>query len=307
MSTSGALPQVAAARKTDAAKLSKLVRGELDWIVIRCLEKDRARRYDTASGLARDVERYLKDEPVEARPPSALYRFGKFARRNRAALLTTALVAAALVVGLALSTWQAVRATEAEELATARLADVEAANTRTTTALKELERNTALLFHIGDPELLTPAPSWETWQYPGSKVDSSVGGGASSSLQMEFGTTERIALVTPDAFDKVWAFYQEKCQFRGHIGEGSSYSPWSQAGFRGHSTIIKLSNEVHAYSFAGPKSDALTARAFTVHSLRYQLVGFVYRPRGAESTCILLAYRPNKEFVSILKDRVIKE
>jgi hypothetical protein len=63
----------------------------------------------------------------------------------------------------------------------------------------------------------------------------------------------------------------------------------------------------YAHSFAGPKSDVLAARAFTVHSLRYQLVGFVYRPKGADSTCILLAYRPNKEFVSILKTRLLKE
>jgi hypothetical protein len=123
---------------------------------------------------------------------------------------------------------------------------------------------------------------------------------------MEFGATARIALVTPDEFDKVWAFYQEKCQIRDYLG-GETYSPFSQSGFRGDSWIITLRNDAQAYSFAGPKSDALTARAFTVHSLRYQLVGFVYRPKGAESTCILLAYRPNKEFVSILRDRVVKE
>ena len=65
-------------------KLARLVRGELDWIVMRCLEKDRTRRYDSASGLARDVERYLTDEPVEACPPSAGYRLRKFARKHKA-------------------------------------------------------------------------------------------------------------------------------------------------------------------------------------------------------------------------------
>ena len=60
------------------------MRGELDWIVMKALEKDRARRYETANGLARDIERYLRDEPVEACPPSAWYRFRKFARRNKA-------------------------------------------------------------------------------------------------------------------------------------------------------------------------------------------------------------------------------
>src|SRR5207244_10384155 len=83
LSTSNLLPKIAAARKTEPARLSKLVRGEIDWIVMKCLEKDRSRRYDTASGLARDVERYLADEPVEACPPSAGYRLRKLARKYR--------------------------------------------------------------------------------------------------------------------------------------------------------------------------------------------------------------------------------
>src|SRR5262245_22321561 len=70
LSTSDTLAKVAAARKTEPGKLSRLMRGELDWVVMKCLEKDRSRRYDAASALARDVERYLKDEPVEACPPS---------------------------------------------------------------------------------------------------------------------------------------------------------------------------------------------------------------------------------------------
>jgi tetratricopeptide (TPR) repeat protein len=110
LSTSGALAKVAAARKTEPAKLSKLMRGELDWVVMRCLEKDRTRRYDTASALAKDVERYLRDEPVEARPPTVGYRFRKLARRNKVALTTAALVAAALLLGTVVSLWQAVRA-----------------------------------------------------------------------------------------------------------------------------------------------------------------------------------------------------
>src|SRR5439155_14966791 len=72
------------------------------------------RRYDSAGGLARDVERYLQDEPIEARPPSAGYRFRKFARRHKVVLSTAALVAAALLLGTVASTWQALRATAAE-------------------------------------------------------------------------------------------------------------------------------------------------------------------------------------------------
>jgi serine/threonine protein kinase len=83
-----ALPSVSALRQTDPAKLMKLVRGELDWIVMKALEKDRNRRYETANGFAADVERYLCDEPVAAGPPSTVYRFRKFVRRHKRALAT---------------------------------------------------------------------------------------------------------------------------------------------------------------------------------------------------------------------------
>lgn len=162
----------------------------------------------------------------------------------------------------------------------------------------------AVYFRIDDPELLAAAPSWETWKYPGSKLENSSTGGGFASAGLEFGATERIALVTPDDFDKVWAFYKDKCQLR-QPGDGSSNLRF-EGSASNQSVTIKLFDDVQAHSFTGPKSDLLAARAFTVHSLRYQLVGFVYRPTGAESTCILLAYRPNKEFIGILKDRVVK-
>jgi WD40 repeat protein/serine/threonine protein kinase len=97
-------------RQSDPKTLSQLCRGELDWIVMKCLEKDRNRRYETASGLARDIERYLRDEPVQACPPSTLYRLRKFARRNKAALLTASVVVLAVSLAVAVSTaliWQA--------------------------------------------------------------------------------------------------------------------------------------------------------------------------------------------------------
>jgi len=109
------LPSISAQRHMEPAKLTTLVRGELDWIVMKALEKDRNRRYETANGFAQDIQRYLADEPVQACPPSAWYRCRKFARRNKGALLTTALVAAVLLGATAVSVWQAVRATEALE------------------------------------------------------------------------------------------------------------------------------------------------------------------------------------------------
>jgi WD40 repeat protein len=114
LSTSDVLAALAAERGTEPKRLAALVRGELDWIVMKALEKDRSRRYETANAFAVDVQRYLNDEQVHACPPSAWYRFRKFARRNRVVLTTATLVAAALLGGIAVATWQAVRATQAE-------------------------------------------------------------------------------------------------------------------------------------------------------------------------------------------------
>jgi serine/threonine protein kinase/tetratricopeptide (TPR) repeat protein len=111
------LPSLAARRGLEPRKLSGLVRGELDWIVMKCLEKSRDRRYQTAEGLARDVERYLCDEPVLAGPPSATYRLRKFVRRHKVPVLAAALVLVTLLAGVAVSTWEAVLATRAQGLA----------------------------------------------------------------------------------------------------------------------------------------------------------------------------------------------
>ncbi len=108
---------VARLRGTDPAELSLLLRGDLDWIVMRCLEKNRTRRYETPAALAADLARHLNHEPVSARPPSRSYRLGKMVRRHRVACAAGACVALALVAGSVVSTWQAVRATRAEHLA----------------------------------------------------------------------------------------------------------------------------------------------------------------------------------------------
>jgi serine/threonine protein kinase/tetratricopeptide (TPR) repeat protein len=116
-------------RQSDPRRLSQLFRGELDWIVMKCLEKDRDRRYETANGLARDVERYLHDEPVLACPPSAWYRYRKFARRNKRALLTAAAVALAVLLAVGGLGWVArdrlARQRETERGAAAALAQAE--------------------------------------------------------------------------------------------------------------------------------------------------------------------------------------
>lgn len=104
LSTSDTLPSIAANRHTEPARLSKEVSGDLDWIVMRSLEKDRQRRYQTASGLVDDIQRFLTDQPVEACPPSTAYRLKKFIRRNQAGVLTGSAIAAALLLGLGLAT-----------------------------------------------------------------------------------------------------------------------------------------------------------------------------------------------------------
>src|SRR5262249_51049681 len=133
LSTAEGLPTLAANRGTEAAILPKLVRGELDWIVMKCLEKDRNRRYQTANGLAQDIERHLADEPVLACPPSAGYRLRKFARRHKAELAVAGLVLSFFVLLGAGIGWvardreareQQVAQSRAERLAaTQRLAD----------------------------------------------------------------------------------------------------------------------------------------------------------------------------------------
>src|SRR5262245_33977027 len=107
-------------RRTDPRQLAQLLRGELDWVVMRCLEKDRSRRYQTADALARDVVRYLADEPVEACPPSATYRLGKFLRKHRRPLVTAAAFLGLLVAGGLLAGGQAVQSERDRAERTAR-------------------------------------------------------------------------------------------------------------------------------------------------------------------------------------------
>src|SRR5262245_52398353 len=108
------LTAAATRRQADAPKLVHLIRGDLDWIVMKCLEKDRTRRYETANALTMDIQRHLQNETVVARPPSAAYKFQKAWRRNKLAFGAVGAVGLALVLGSLVSTWQAIRARKAE-------------------------------------------------------------------------------------------------------------------------------------------------------------------------------------------------
>jgi eukaryotic-like serine/threonine-protein kinase len=140
-------------RSGEAPTLSRQLRGDLDWIVMRCLEKERARRYDSASALARDLERYLADEPVEAGPPSAGYRASKFIRRHRGGVMAGGLIAAAMVLAAGAAAWGYINAEAAS-----RRAEAEARAAQQ--AREEAENVTAFLagvLELAAPEEIGPS------------------------------------------------------------------------------------------------------------------------------------------------------
>ncbi len=152
-----------------------------------------------------------------------------------------------------------------------------------------------------DPELLTQAPSWEEWKYLGGNSVNfpspriTVG-------EIEFGGMDRVVQVTQDDFEKVWAFYKKKCKLRdpGDIGSNRS-------SVGGDGQTVTIFDDIQAHTLEGPKSEGVQARGFSVQSLRYSLVGFVYRPKGGNATSILLVYRPNTEFIGLLKEKLDKD
>jgi tetratricopeptide (TPR) repeat protein len=127
ISTSDALPSLAANRHIEPTRLSRFVRGDLDWIVMKALAKERHRRYDSAIGLADDVERFLRHEPVSAGPPTAAYRMRKFVRRHRGRVVAAALVLLALVAGVAGTTLGLIEARRQGRIAVAEAAAKEEA------------------------------------------------------------------------------------------------------------------------------------------------------------------------------------
>lgn len=128
---------VARHRHAEPGRLGTLLRGDLDWIVMKALEKDRSRRYETANGLAMDIQHHLSNEPVVARPPTKLYRFQKLVRRNKLAVAASVMLAGTLLLGVVASMWQALRATRAErEQVTLRMQAEEARATAEANARK---------------------------------------------------------------------------------------------------------------------------------------------------------------------------
>jgi eukaryotic-like serine/threonine-protein kinase len=131
---------VAGNRGVDVKRLVQLLSGDLDWVVMKALDKDRNRRYDTPGGFADDVQRYLRREAIVARPPSTTYRVRKFAQRNRGTVVTVTVVAIALLAGIVVSTWQALRARRAEGAAIVAADEARASEAETKEALLRATR-----------------------------------------------------------------------------------------------------------------------------------------------------------------------
>ncbi len=145
---------IAKARHTEPRKLGLVIRGDLDWIALKALEKDRGRRYQTANALREDLARFISNEPVSAAAPSRVYRARKFLARHRLGAASTAAIAAALVAAAAVSAWQAARAGKAERHARASLLEVAAERDQKDRARREAEALAAFLtdvFRSPDP------------------------------------------------------------------------------------------------------------------------------------------------------------
>jgi serine/threonine protein kinase/tetratricopeptide (TPR) repeat protein len=150
VSSSLSLPSIASNRRVESARLSSTIRGELDWIVMKALEKDRARRYETASKFADDVQHYLNDDPVEACPPSAIYRFRKFTRRNKFTIGTISVIAVSLIAGMVGTTWQAYRAMNAERDALEFAADAQAQAARADKEAEKVQTQAAITRYLAE-------------------------------------------------------------------------------------------------------------------------------------------------------------
>jgi len=212
LSTIDTLPSVAANRGTEPKKLSKLMKGELDWVLLKALEKDRARRYETANALSRDIQRYLADEVVEARPPSAGYRLKKFVRRHKGQVIAASLVFLVLLGGIVGTTWGLFEARKQEQIARDETGEKEKA------LLAEAERVKERDAAIGkrDHALLQEAERVKERDKANDElrhrlgVSSMVLAGAAYDNRDVKLAAERLALVPPDQRGWDWRYLKQQ-------------------------------------------------------------------------------------------------
>jgi serine/threonine protein kinase/tetratricopeptide (TPR) repeat protein len=247
----------------ELGSLSNLLKGDLDWIVMKCLEKDRQRRYETANGLAMDLQRHLGNEPVVARPPSMAYRLQKLMRRNRLAFAAGMAVAASLVVGIAASMWQAVRATRAEKRTAETLKQVSAERDAKELARQDAEAITTFLtevFESPDParngRIITVA---EMLDKAAKKLetDPAIHPGRRARLQATLGSTY-YAL----------GLYREAIQLQEKVRDHYA----STLGWEHADTLSAAQNLAGSYSSAGRWDEALKLRE-EVLTVRRKVLG----------------------------------
>jgi hypothetical protein len=162
-------------------------------------------------------------------------------------------------------------------------------------------------YRAGDPELLAPPPSWEEWKYPGSRVHKAGNAGRRFIGTIDAGAVDRVALVSEDDFEKVWAFYRDKVEQKVLAAARTPPAVSGQDEGDRKAMTVTIYDRPYACTTEGPESDLLQAKAFWVQSLRYKLAGSIYRAKGSDATSILLFYCPSGEFIGLLKDRLITE
>lgn len=251
LSTSQALPTISAQRQTEPVRLAKLVRGELDWIVMKALDKDRGRRYETANGLARDLERHLADEPVEACPPSAGYRLRKLTRKHRRLLATATAFVGLLVLATAVAWVLAARAAAQAERADqealrakaneARAIENEQRSQRNEQRAKENEQRVREEKELGDryrygSEMKLASLEWAEGNVPlavtsNLRTDDWSGAQRAWLVQNRLRQFQSRSPGVPDLRSFEWYYLQRRCQLdlrtlREHTGANSvAFSP----------------------------------------------------------------------------------
>jgi serine/threonine protein kinase/tetratricopeptide (TPR) repeat protein len=257
------LTMIAKHRQAEPPKLIHLLRGDLDWIVMKALEKDRGRRYETANGLAMDLQRHLENEPIQARPPSTGYRLQKTWQRNKTAFAFATLIAAVLMAATAISVWQAVRATRAVALAKERLAESEANATLAQQRLADSEAVSKFLtevFQSPDParngRAITMA---ETLGAAAKKVETDLAAQPArrAKLQATLGATYYALGLYPEAIllqEKVRDYYL------------------ASLGLNDTNTLAAMHNLARSYLVAGRLNEAIKLSEETL-TLRRKLLG----------------------------------
>jgi serine/threonine protein kinase len=269
LSGSGSLPSVAAQRSLEPAQLTRLMRGDLDWIVMKALEKERSRRYETANGLARDLQRYLADEVVEARPTSATYRLRKFLRRNKGLVRAVAAVFLLLVAGIVGTSWGMLRAERArQEAESARIAEAAERQRAVAAALAEKEaKETA---QEREAETRAVLDFVEKKIFGAARTEAEGGLGPEITLRRAI---EAAMVFVDQGFDKQPLIKARLRMALGtsfyHLGDGKAAADQygkartiytSQLGPDHRDTLRSIDNLANAYASQGRQSEALKLR-----------------------------------------------